>query len=44
MGAEQERMALAIAMLKDGMDSALIAKYTGLSIEAVKSMSEETDK
>ena len=34
-GKTEEKMAIAKAMLEDGMDISLIAKYTGLSEEAI---------
>ena len=40
-GAEHTLQSVALAMVNDGMSPELIAKYTGLSIEAIKSLSEE---
>ncbi len=36
LGIEEERRALALKMLEDGLDLSLIAKYTGLSLEEIQ--------
>lgn len=35
-GKKEEKRALALKMLKDGLDLSLIAKYTGLSLEEIQ--------